>query len=101
MKKSLQKIVQTKLFDASLAFCLFLIVTLGLNFAIGATFNAVSIIIDIILSLAVAFIVFTTTQSKKLSHKIIKRRSEHLAVAGMLGIGFLLFIVFIIVYIIE
>lgn len=98
MKKSFRNIIQTKLFDATLAFILFLIVTLGLSFAIGTTFNFISIIVGIMLSLVVAGIVYSTSNSKKLTSKVITRRSDHLAVVGMLAIGFLLFIVFMVVY---
>jgi hypothetical protein len=99
MKNTFREIVQTKLFDSVVAFLLFLIVTLGLSFAIGASFNAVAVIVDIILSLVVAGIVYSTSNSNKLSKQIVKRRSDHLAVVGLLAIGFLLFIVFMIVYI--
>ena len=99
MKKTFREIVQTKLFDSVVAFLLFMIVTVGLSFAIGASFNTVAIIVDLILSFVVAGIVYSTSNSSKLSQSVVKRRSDHLAVVGLLAIGFLLFIVFMIVYI--
>jgi hypothetical protein len=99
MKNTLKNIVETKLFEAMLAFVIFLIIILGLNMAIGVEIGPMSILADLVISLLVAGVVYIGAGNNKLHHKIIKRRSEHLEVAGLLAVGFLLFVVFLVVYI--
>ncbi|MFA6197709.1 MAG: hypothetical protein WC734_00945 [Patescibacteria group bacterium] len=101
MKKALQQVVITKQFDAVIAFAIFIMITLGIDYAIGMSFSASSILADTVISLAVAGVVYSNVDGKKLTRKVIKQRSDHFLVAGMLAIGFLLFCLFLISYILE
>jgi hypothetical protein len=100
MKKTLQLIVQTRRFEAVLLFGLFMIVSLGMDYAIDGFYSLWSIMADTIMSLVVAGIFYADTDIQKLHPKTIKRRSDHFTLAGMLGIAYLLIVVFIISYMI-
>lgn len=99
MKKTFQTIVQTRLFDALTSFVLFLIIALGIDYATESRFSLLTVLADIGISLAAAMIVYIGANRPPPHISILKRRSEHFAVAGKFAIGLLLFIMFIILYV--
>ncbi|MDP3964808.1 MAG: hypothetical protein Q8Q20_04115 [bacterium] len=103
MKKEFQYAVSSKYFDAALGFILLLIVTLSFDFAIDEALSAQSMAIDALSSLVLAVVIALRPTSKDTGTDpaIVRKRSETFEFIGKMLIGFLLFMSFVVLLIIN
>ncbi|MDD5342303.1 MAG: hypothetical protein PHI73_03130 [Patescibacteria group bacterium] len=101
MNKSLKEIIESKLFDALIGIILFLILALGIDYAMDEIFTGQSVMFDLIFSLLIGILMLFRPAGKKLNPELTRKQNEKVELIGKMFIGFLLFVTLIALMVVK